>query len=77
MRVSLYPLGSVKVQSDGLKWSTEGLTMQPTDKIGTSNQAVGKIIKLVPDEPKLLLILPKSLLNHAVLQLQHSPSWRT
>ena len=77
MRVSLYPLGSVKVQSDGLKWSTEGLTMQPTDKIGTSNQAVGKIIKLVPDEPKLLLILPKSLLNDAVLQLQHSPSWRT
>ena len=77
MRVSLYPLGSVKVQSDGLKWSTEGLTMKPTDKIGTSNQAVGKIIKLVPDEPKLLLILPKSLLNDAVLQLQHSPSWRT
>ena len=77
MRVSLYPLDSVKVQSDGLKWSTEGLTMKPTDKIGTSNQAAGKIIKLVPDEPKLLLILPKSLLNDAVLQLQHSPSWRT
>jgi thiamine pyrophosphokinase len=48
MRVSLYPLGSVKVQSDGLKWSTEGLTMKPTDTIGTSNQAVGKIVKLVP-----------------------------
>ena len=75
MRVSLYPLGSVKVQSDGLKWSTEGLTMKPTDTIGTSNQAVGKIIKLVPDEPKLLLILPKSLFNDVVLQLQHSPSW--
>ena len=27
MRVSLYPLDSVKVQSDGLKWSTEGLTL--------------------------------------------------
>ena len=77
MRVSLYPLGLVKVQSEGLKWSTEGLTMQPTDQIGTSNQAVGKIIKLVPDAPKLLLILPKSLLNDAILQLEHSPSWRT
>jgi len=75
MRVSLYPLGSVKVQSDGLKWSTEGLTMKPTDKIGTSNQAVGKIIKLVPDAPKLLLILPKSLLNEVVLELEHSPCW--
>ena len=42
-----------------------------------NKKAVGKIIKLVPDEPKLLLILPKSLLNDAALQLQHSPSWRT
>ena len=75
MRVSLFPLGSVKVQSEGLKWSTEGLTMRPTNKIGTSNQAIGKVIKLVPDAPKLLLILPKSLLNEAVLELEHSPCW--
>ena len=75
MRVSLFPLGSVKVQSEGLKWSTEGLTMKPTNKIGTSNQAIGKVIKLVPDAPKLLLILPKSLLNDAVLELEHSPCW--
>jgi thiamine pyrophosphokinase len=75
MRVSLFPLGSVKVQSEGLKWSTEGLTMKPTNKIGTSNQAIGKVIKLIPDAPKLLLILPKSLLNDAVLELEHSPCW--
>ena len=75
MRISLYPLGLVRVQSEGLKWSTEGLIMKPTDKIGTSNQAIDKIIKLVPDAPKLLLILPKLLLNDAVLQLEQSPSW--
>ena len=75
MRVSLYPLGSVKVQSDGLKWSTEGLTMNPTAQIGTSNEAVSKIIHLAPDEPKLLLILPKLLLNDAVFELGLSPSW--
>jgi hypothetical protein len=75
MRVSLYPLGSVKVQSSGLKWSTEGLTMNPTDLIGTSNEAVGKIIHLAPDKPKLLLILPNSLLNDAILQLELAPSW--
>ena len=75
MRVSLYPLGSVKVQSKGLKWSTEGLIMKPTAQIGTSNEAVGKIIHLAPDEPKLLLILPKSLLNDAVFQLGLAPSW--
>lgn len=75
MRVSLYPLGSVKVQSKGLKWSTEGLIMKPTAQIGTSNEAVGKIIHFAPDEPKLLLILPKSLLNDAVFQLGLAPSW--
>ena len=75
MRVSLYPLGSVRVQSSGLKWSTEGLTMNPVDLIGTSNEAVGKIIHLVPDKPKLLLIIPISSLNDAISQLEISPSW--
>ena len=75
MRVSLYPLGSVRVQSSGLKWSTEGLTMNPVDLIGTSNEAVGKIIHLVPDKPKLLLIMPISSLNDAISQLEMSPSW--
>ena len=75
MRVSLYPLGSVRVQSSGLKWSTEGLTMNPVDLIGTSNEAVGKIIHFVPDKPKLLLIMPISSLNDAILQLKLSPSW--
>ena len=75
MRVSLYPLGSVRVQSSGLKWSTEGLTMNPLDLIGTSNEAVGKIIHLVPDKPKLLLIMPISSLNDAISQLEMSPSW--
>ena len=75
MRVSLYPLGSVRVQSSGLKWSTEGLTMNPVDLIGTSNEAVGKIIHLVPDKPKLLLIMPISSLNDAILQLELSPFW--
>ena len=75
MRVSLYPLGSVRVQSSGLKWSTEGLTMNPVDLIGTSNEAVGKIIHLVPDKPKLLLIMPISSLDDAILQLELSPSW--
>ena len=75
MRVSLYPLGSVRVQSSGLKWSTEGLTMNPVNLIGTSNEAVGKIIHLVPDKPKLLLIMPISSLNDAISQLEMSPSW--
>ena len=50
-------------------------TMNPTALIGTSNEAVGKIIHLAPDKPKLLLILPNSLLNDAILQLELAPSW--
>ena len=75
MRVSLYPLDEVKVHSDGLKWATDGLTMKPTGQLGTSNKAIGKSIHLAPDKPKLLLILPKTLLNEAISQLELAQSW--
>ena len=52
MRVSLYPLDEVKVKSDGLKWTTNGLIMKPTGQIGTSNKAIGKSIHLTPNQPK-------------------------
>jgi thiamine pyrophosphokinase len=75
MRISLYPLDEVKVHSDGLQWATDGLTMKPTGQIGTSNKAIGKSIYLAPDKPKLLLILPKTVLNEAVSQLELAQSW--
>ena len=75
MRVSLYPLDEVKVKSDGLKWTTNGLIMKPTGQIGTSNKAIGKSIHLTPNQPKLLLILPKIVLKEAISQLEFSQSW--
>ena len=75
MRVSLYPLDEVKVHSDGLKWATDGLTMKPTGQLGTSNRAIGKSIHLAPDKPNLLLILPKTVLNEAISQLELAQSW--
>ena len=75
MRVSLYPLDEVKVHSDGLKWATDGLMMKPTGQLGTSNKAIGKSIHLAPDKPNLLLILPKTLLNEAISQLELAQSW--
>ena len=75
MRVSLYPLAEVKVHSDGLKWATDGLTMKPTGQLGTSNKAIGKSIHLAPDKPNLLLILPKTVLNEAISQLELAQSW--
>ena len=75
MRVSLYPLDEVKVHSDGLKWATDGLTMKPTGQLGTSNKAIGKSIHLAPDKPNLLLILPKTVLNEAISQLELAQRW--
>ena len=75
MRVSLYPLDEVKVHSDGLKWATDGLTMKPTGQLGTSNKAIGKSIHLAPDKPNLLLILPKTVINEAISQLELAQSW--
>ena len=75
MRVSLYPLDEVKVKSDGLKWTTNGLIMKPTGQIGTSNKAIGKIIHLTPNQPKLLLILPKKVINEVIPQLEFAQHW--
>ena len=75
MRVSLYPLDEVKVKSDGLKWATNGLIMKPTGQIGTSNKAIDKSIHLTPNQPKLLLILPKIVLNEAISQLEFAQHW--
>ena len=75
MRVSLYPLDEVKVKSDGLKWTTNGLTLKPTGQIGTSNKAIGKVINLTPNQPKLLLILPKIVLNEVIPQLEFAQHW--
>ena len=75
MRVSLYPLDEVKVKSDGLKWTTNGLIMKPTGQIGTSNKAIGKSIHLTPNQPKLLLILSKTVLNEAIPQLESAQHW--
>ena len=75
MRVSLYPLDEVKVKSDGLKWATNGLTLKPTGQIGTSNKAIGKVINLTPNQPKLLLILSKTVLNEAIPQLESAQHW--
>ena len=75
MRVSLYPLDEVKVKSDGLKWTTNGLIMKPTGQIGTSNKAIGKSIHLTPSQPKLLLILSKTVLNETIHQLESAQHW--
>ena len=63
-RLSLFPLRSVKVDSVGLKWSTDGLSFAPGERSGTSNEATGGEVVLQAFGPGMLLILPGDVLEH-------------
>lgn len=42
-RVSLFPMGAVVGQGTGLRWPIDGLEFAPNARIGTSNEASGKV----------------------------------
>ncbi len=66
--VSLFPMAEVGCESTGLRWDTTGLRFAPDRRIGTLNKAVGPV-RLRPDAPKMLLILPRSCLELTVRAL--------
>jgi len=63
--VSLFPMADVRCQSDGLNWPTGGIEFTPDGRIGTLNTSIGAV-RLRPDAPKMLLILPRSTLDITV-----------
>jgi len=70
-RVSLFPLGPVRAQSEGLRWAVDEVSFNPLSRIGTSNEALGPV-DLSVDAPAMLLILPLSELAGCVAQLLQS-----
>lgn len=70
-RLSLFPLGPARVESDGLRWPTRGLHFTPAGRIGTSNTVTGPV-RLAVDGP-MLLLLPEDCLD-AVLSALQPPS---
>ena len=73
-RVSLYPMAPVQVRSTGLYWATDDLRFAPDGQIGTSNQAMGPV-SLIPSEPRMLVVLPKTCLDIAIDAVQAAPYW--
>lgn len=65
-RFSLYPLGEVRCESQGLLWPTEGLTFAPWGRLGTSNEVAAPVVRLRVDAPRMLVILPRRAAGAAV-----------
>lgn len=72
--VSLFPLVPVRIASEGLVWPTGGLDFHPARRIGTSNAATGPV-RLRPDGPGMLLILPRAARAALVTALRQAPRW--
>ncbi|WP_363241076.1 thiamine diphosphokinase [Limimaricola sp.] len=71
---SLFPFGAVMAASEGLRWPTDGLAMAPDRAIGTSNAVCGPV-RLRPDAPCLLVILPRSALPVVVAAMPVAARW--
>jgi thiamine pyrophosphokinase len=56
-RLSLFPMGAVTGESEGLRWPLQGLDFAPDGMIGTSNEVSGPV-RLRFSARKMLVILP-------------------
>jgi thiamine pyrophosphokinase len=68
--LSLYPLGLVTGQSEGLEWPIEGLAFAPDGMIGTSNRVIARRVTLRFDRRGMLVILPRRRLDAAIRALR-------
>ena len=57
-RLSLFPMGAVTGQSEGLRWPISGLRFAPDGMIGTSNEVAARDVRLRFDTDRMLVILP-------------------
>ena len=74
-RFSLFPMTPVEGSSTGLRWPIDGLTLDPLGRLGTSNQASGRV-ELDFDSPGCITLIPKAHLSLAIAALTcsaHAP----
>lgn len=56
-RVSLFPMRPIKGASKGLRWAIDGLHLDPSGRIGTSNEATGPVHL---EAEGMIVLLPRS-----------------
>lgn len=64
-RLSLFPMGKVSGESEGLRWPINGLQFAPDARIGTSNEVSGPV-HLRFSSRKMLVMLPPRYLSAAL-----------
>jgi thiamine pyrophosphokinase len=64
-RLSLFPMGDVTGESEGLRWPINGLQFAPDARIGTSNEVSGPV-HLRFSSRKMLVMLPPRYLSAAL-----------
>ncbi|TRD22453.1 thiamine diphosphokinase [Palleronia caenipelagi] len=69
--LSLYPLRRVTGRSEGLRWPIDGITLDPSGRVGTSNEVSGSV-KLSFDNPGMIVILPDEVRDAALAALSSS-----
>ena len=75
-RFSLFPLGPVEGESEGLRWPLQGLHFTPGGMIGTSNEVAAPEVRLTFSADLMLVILPLAALRAALGGLGVQPDVR-
>jgi len=65
-RISLFPMKAVSGQSSGLRWPIDGLVLEPSGRVGTSNEADQDRVRLMLDGTGLLAIMKRAVLPQAI-----------
>ncbi len=65
-RLSLFPMGPVSGESQGLRWPLQGVQFAPAGMIGTSNEVSEPLVRLSFDADLMLVILPRSAVGAAL-----------
>ena len=65
-RLSLFPMGPVQGESEGLRWPLQGLRFAPGGMTGTSNEVTEPLVRLRFDADLMLVILPRSAMARAL-----------
>ncbi len=64
-RLSLFPMGEVTGDSEGLRWPLQGIRFAPDGIIGTSNEVSGSV-HMTFSAARMLVILPRTALASAL-----------